>query len=86
MDTVNSNDYMKIEWAESGTTEYEILKEQKYGNLIKKYNLIITLTLISSVKYDGTSDKEDTSPSFKIISKNNKLYKKENVFRDTCQK
>ena len=35
MDTVNSNDYMKINWAENGTTEYKYLKKQKYiGNLI----------------------------------------------------
>ena len=27
-----------------------------------------------SVKSDGTLDKQDTSPSFKIISTNNKLY------------
>ena len=51
MDTVNSNDYMKINWAENGTTEYLVFKETKiYWQLdketIKKCNLIITLTLI----------------------------------------
>ena len=84
MDTVNSNDYMKINWAENGTTEYLVFKETKIywqldldgkGNN-KEMQLDNNTYTYYMVKSDGTLDKRDTSPSFKIISKNNKLYMK----------
>ena len=77
MDTVNSNDYMKINWAENGTTEYLVFKGTKiYWQLDKEMQFDNNTYTYYSVKYDGTLDKRDTSPSFKIISKNNKLYMK----------